>query len=143
MQTYVNGICGKCEGEKMNINQCSKEYRDYLQSERWRKIQLMVKERDRGCCQICGSKEQRGMQVHHANSLGRFHEENHLNTVILICDRCHTKYHTFMKRRDFLRENMGKRINPLIEKEYREYLRENQSFIDFYFARCYEIGCFD
>lgn len=127
-----------------DINQCSQEYKDYVNRDNpvWQSIRQQVFERDNYTCVICGSQERRGMTCHHASGKYRFNESAGMHSLITLCDRCHTKYEKFMKRRDFLVENKGKRINPLIYQEFTQYIKDNQPFIDFYFSVCNARNCF-
>lgn len=120
----------------MNINNCSNAYKNHLRSDYFQTVRIKVFERDNYTCRVCGSKEQKGMTAHHFSGASRFHELDDLDMVVCLCDRCHTKYHLFMKRRDFLGENQGQPINPLIKAEFEKYITDNQDFINLYFEKC-------
>lgn len=86
----------------MDINECSEEYRRYLHSEKWAKIRENVLFRDEFACRICGSKTH--LQVHHINGRGRFCEDKHMDTVMCLCESCHTKIHLYFKVCDSIKE---------------------------------------
>lgn len=63
-------------------------YKDFLESEEWRQVSEMVKERDGHKCVICGSTE--NLNAHHIGYDGdRLNE----NDIVTLCNRCHECLH--------------------------------------------------
>jgi len=73
------------------------DYRAYLGSEYWLAVARLVKERDGGCCVLCGSR--RGLQVHH-RTYERFPYQEQLTDLTTLCGKCHTMYHNAKGRAD-------------------------------------------
>lgn len=75
--------------EESSEERHKREYRDYLQGDHWKTVKRMATEHYGGVCCLCGSKKQ--LNVHHRTYERRGHER--LADVILLCDKCHTKFH--------------------------------------------------
>lgn len=76
--------------QKAESGQFSKEYRDYLASDKWRiEIRNKIMKRAGGICEGC--LERPATQVHHANysHLG----DEFMFELIAICDACHKRLH--------------------------------------------------
>lgn len=88
----------------MNINddRVSYEYRQYLNSGKWRDISENIKYRDGNACRLCGSRKK--LEVHHMNSRYRFHEEKHPECLITLCADCHMKIHLYWRVCDSIRD---------------------------------------
>lgn len=97
--------------------QTDKQYYDYLQSAKWKKIAYQRMEIDNFTCQGCGTKgnAMNPLQVHHVNYYHIFHEEGHIyDSLITVCRSCHCVAHNIMNRitsKDGLR---GWKMNPNI-----------------------------
>lgn len=79
----------------VDINQCSEEYKAYLDSPKWKAIRERALMRDEYKCRLCGSSEH--LHVHHARGAHRFHEENHMEDIITLCEDCHSRIHLYWK----------------------------------------------
>lgn len=66
------------------------DYRNYLQSNHWKDFRTLVRIKC-ACneCQICGSTYR--LDIHHLNYEHLWKER--LSDVIVLCNKCHTKYH--------------------------------------------------
>lgn len=74
------------------------QYKKYLQSNHWRVIRAWVKYK-RKYCEICNSKYR--LEVHHKNYDHIWHENEHPDDLMLLCDFCHDACHN-MKNRNLL-----------------------------------------
>lgn len=79
----------------------SKEYLDYMKSDKWqaKKTERLII--DDYKCVMCGrpaSRCRKGLQTHHItyNSLG---DENAMTDLVTLCGSCHKKLHNYLKRR--------------------------------------------
>ncbi len=79
----------------------SKEYKDYIRSDRWAaKAQERI-EIDGHKCVMCGRPESRcrnGLQVHHV-TYARLGQEDVYNDLVSLCQSCHLKIHAYYDRR--------------------------------------------
>lgn len=80
------------------MRQISEQYRAYLNSPKWAQIRENIINRDGGACRLCGKKEK--LQVHHLRGRYRFHEENHSEDLITLCDACHQTVHRYFAEKD-------------------------------------------
>lgn len=65
----------------------NKEYKDYLQSERWQKLRIAVQLRARGQCEICNRNP--GTDCAHLTYERVFHEP--MTDLLWLCHPCHWK----------------------------------------------------
>ncbi len=78
----------------MNMNnEISAEYRQYLNSDKWKAIRDNIVYRDGNMCRLCGSQER--LEVHHMNGKFRFKEEYHPEILITLCADCHERIHLY------------------------------------------------
>ena len=63
-------------------------YKEFLNTEEWKQIAQMVKERDGHKCVICGSTE--NLNAHHIGYDGDCLDEN---DIVTLCNRCHECLH--------------------------------------------------
>lgn len=91
----------------MNINTCSAEYRHYLESEEWRAIRERILLRDDFKCRLCGSSEH--LHCHHINGKYRFHEGDHPESLMVLCESCHTMIHSYYRVCDSIKEFYDKK----------------------------------
>lgn len=80
------------------MRQISEQYRAYLRSPKWAEIREKIIFRDGGACRICGAKER--LEVHHIRVTHRFHEQNHPEDLITLCDSCHRTIHRYFAEKD-------------------------------------------
>lgn len=78
----------------VQLTDSQKEYRVYLQSDRWKKIRTYVKKRDKHKCRVCG-KSKKYLEVHHVSyensRTGPLHKE--AGNCITLCRQCHRRKH--------------------------------------------------
>lgn len=68
-------------------------YIKYLRSRRWMRIRKRAIERAEYRCQVCNGTEK--LEVHHRTYENLGHE--HAMDIIVLCDECHTLFHTHGK----------------------------------------------
>lgn len=76
----------------VNDKRISPEYRRHLQSDYWHEVRERVLLRDTKCM-MCGSTE--NLEIHHMNGRYRFHEREHPETLICLCQECHSWIHRY------------------------------------------------
>ncbi len=86
----------------MDINTCSSDYREYLQSPEWQAIRERILLRDAFQCRLCGSTEK--LQCHHIRGIHRFHEENHPEDLMILCENCLAMIHSYFRVVDSIKE---------------------------------------
>ncbi len=67
-------------------------YREYLETDHWKSIRKLALRKAQYRCPICG-KDKIQLHVHHNSYKHRGEEQNHLRDVIVICFKCHAKFH--------------------------------------------------
>ena len=79
----------------------NKEYNTFLKSSYWKKVRLLVLERDKYKCQKCihfiggGKKyDKKDLEVHHLTYKNHKNELNHLDDLTTLCKRCHEYMHS-------------------------------------------------
>lgn len=80
----------------------TKEYSDYLKSEKWKAIARKRMEIDGNICQCCGCRGTRDnpLEVHHLSYRYLFKEENRLyEDLVTLCHVCHKGIHNVMNRK--------------------------------------------
>lgn len=77
----------------INSRHLSPEYKQYLQSPKWEQIRQRVFARDGFKCIICGAKE--NLHCHHHRTTHLFHEENHLEDLVTLCEKHHDDLHLY------------------------------------------------
>lgn len=80
---------------KQSVNTISEEYRRYLESDKWKQIRERILLRDNLQCRLCGSTEH--LHCHHIHGRYRFHEENHPECLMILCEDCHNIIHSYWK----------------------------------------------
>ena len=73
------------------------DYNVFLRSAYWKKVRLLVLERDNKTCQVCGSKKT--LHVHHKTYEHHFSELEHLEDLITLCKSCHEKEHNIKPKK--------------------------------------------
>ena len=92
------------DGKHLN-NVQSEEYLNYLNSPKWKQIRkeaLVLYE----SCVLCGAKKQ--LDVHH-RSYKNFGNETIVKDLIVLCERCHAKYHYWKNGKKFFNRKKRKR----------------------------------
>ena len=80
-----------CYHERGNLMQFN-SYDEFLNTEEWKQVAEMVKERDGHKCVICGSTE--NLNAHHIGYDGDRMDEN---DIVTLCNRCHECLHDGIK----------------------------------------------
>lgn len=70
-------------------------YNLFLFSPYWKVISEYKKEISNKKCQLCNSEE--FLNTHHNNYKNRGKEYKNLNDLIVLCNKCHSKFHTEVK----------------------------------------------
>lgn len=76
-----------CYHERGNLMQFN-SYEEFLNTEEWKQVAEMVKDRDGHKCVICGSTE--NLNAHHIGYEGDYLNEN---DIVTLCRRCHECLH--------------------------------------------------
>lgn len=74
----------------------SEEYKQYLQSDKWKGLRQKVLDRDNHKCRICGNTN--GLDVHHITGQNRFNESP--ADLMTLCRKCHDIIHTYFRQKD-------------------------------------------
>ncbi len=69
-------------------------YRDYLYTDHWKQVRRAALARAERRCQLCNSPNR--LEVHHRTYARRGAEQD--NDVIVLCERCHTRFHQTKER---------------------------------------------
>ncbi len=83
------------------MNAENEKYRQYLQSDKWKKIAQQRYEIDGYRCCMCGCTGTRGnkLEVHHISYRSLYHEENRIyEDLVSVCHCCHKQVHRLMER---------------------------------------------
>ena len=64
-------------------------YKEYLETDHWKKTRKRALHRAKYKCQLCGSKE--NLNVHHNTYENRGQEKD--EDLIVLCQECHAKFH--------------------------------------------------
>ena len=83
-------MCEFCRTESTFME--FENYKEFLNTEEWKQIAQMVKERDGHKCVICGSTE--NLNAHHIGYDGDRMDEN---DIVTLCNRCHECLHDGIK----------------------------------------------
>jgi hypothetical protein len=83
------------------MNSASK-YRQFLNSENWKKAAELCKKRDGYRCRVCNGTER--LSAHHRTYEHKGDELNHLGDLTTLCAECHTAFH--------------QRVNPKLKEEF-------------------------
>jgi len=70
-------------------------YQDFLQTFYWQIVKDRKKYRANYKCQLCGNGGT--LHVHHSTYENHGNEINNLNDLIVLCDKCHEKFHDIIK----------------------------------------------
>lgn len=78
------------------------QHREYLQSDRWRKLRLQIIKRDNFICKDCGKK---GVDVHHID-YQYLNTDEEKNFCVLLCRECHKKRHNIEDKKIKIKEEI-------------------------------------
>jgi hypothetical protein len=65
-------------------------YQEYLKSPEWQELRLAALARAKGECEFCGLK---GTAVHHIKYPKNLKEEDSLDNLVVVCEKCHSRLH--------------------------------------------------
>lgn len=65
-------------------------YQEYLKSPEWEKLRLAAYARAYGKCEFCNNK---GAGVHHIKYPKNLKEDDCLDNLVVVCDKCHDRIH--------------------------------------------------
>ena len=83
-------LCGRMRGEhSAELNQMP--YKDFLKTSYWQTVRGKVIYDRGGACELCNSQD--SLNVHHRTYKYRGEEYKHLDTLVLLCQPCHAKFH--------------------------------------------------
>ena len=91
-------------------------YKEYQQTDRWKRLSCQCKERDGYTCQFCrrnkSALDKIGivLDAHHTTYeyLGNENEQLELDSLITLCRECHDRYHKAMDHPESLNEHYKK-----------------------------------
>lgn len=70
------------------------KYDAYMKSDEWKKVRLLVLERDGYVCRCCNrNSDQTTLSVHHSTYKALYNETEHLEDLITLCRFCHSGIH--------------------------------------------------
>ena len=95
-----------------------KSYDEFLNTEEWRQVAAMVKDRDGNKCVICGSTE--NLNAHHIGYDGDRMDEN---DIVTLCNRCHECLHDGIKT---MRESVSSGVYQMLSDKLSDIV------LDFY-----------
>ena len=88
--TYVHTVIL----EKAEPRNHKQEYQEYLKSEKWKKLAAKKRKQADNKCQLCNNNKNT-LHVHHRTYENLYKEK--LKDLIVLCDKCHTKFHDIME----------------------------------------------
>lgn len=71
-------------------------YNTFLKTRYWRDVSAFVKNERGGVCEICNSTTR--VEVHHLSYSHHGDEYHHLDDLICLCHKCHSKVHGYEKQ---------------------------------------------
>lgn len=71
------------------------QYKDYLQTPYWKATSELAKRKAKYKCQLCNNNDK--LNVHHRNYDNKGKEINNLNDLIVLCEKCHQKFHNIIE----------------------------------------------
>lgn len=86
----------KCRSRFDGMDSYSKEYKDYLQTEKWKEFRSVILEFWEYKCSLCMS--QRNLEVHHRTYVRLGIEK--INDCICLCNDCHKRHHRKLKQKE-------------------------------------------
>lgn len=97
-------------------------YREYLQTDYWKKASAAAKERAGNRCQICNSSY--GLETHHRTYAHRGFELEHLNDLVCLCADCHGRYHEKLPQPIVLAQ-VGRKKKKKKHKKMKQWVQQN------------------
>ena len=89
----ATSVCAGILFTKKGVNMEYNNYNEFLNTEEWKQVAEMVKDRDGHKCVICGSTE--NLNAHHICYEGDCLDEN---DIVTLCNRCHECLHDGIKK---------------------------------------------
>ena len=95
----------------INLNTVpDKEYKEYLLSSKWKKKRKEAMELF-GSCVLCNSNKE--LEVHH-RTYKNFKNEDIPKDLVVLCSRCHAKYHFWKSGKKYQNRKRRKKTKPII-----------------------------
>lgn len=94
----------------------NEKYREYLQSDKWKKIARQRMEIDGKCvmCGCCGTSTN-PLEIHHLSYKWLYHEEERVyQDLVTLCHCCHKQVHALMNRQTSADGRRGWKDNSTI-----------------------------
>lgn len=76
------------------------KYKVYLLSDKWKTIKNKILAKYNNRCVFCGSDNK--LQVHHLSYKHIYDEGNHLEDLVLVCDKCHKMIHNIPSNNSYI-----------------------------------------
>ena len=113
-------------------NDPKKIYQQYLNSDEWKEVRELVKERDGYRCLLCNAIEDKEnkvfLSVHHRTYENKFNERDHLGDLVTMCRSCHDISHNIEKFKKMQKEYLSakKQVNTEIKEIKEDFEKQNK-----------------
>jgi len=87
---FTQALFGKYIGGRVWSANRTKQYREYLKSDAWKRKRYVVLRRDNWTCQLCGAK---ATQVHHKKYAKYQIGKEPIKWLVSLCAPCHREQH--------------------------------------------------
>ena len=87
---FTQALFGKYIGGHVWSANRTKQYREYLKSDAWKRKRYVVLRRDNWTCQLCGAK---ATQVHHKKYAKYQIGKEPIKWLVSLCASCHREQH--------------------------------------------------
>jgi len=118
------------------VKELSKEYIEYINSEKWREKRQIIAQRDNYTCRYCGKKT-KNFDVHHLTYAHLFDEP--LDDLVLVCRNCHLILEKDKEIRKELEQVIVKEP-PKVEISYKQIKKAKKHCYDCLFAKFNDLG---
>ena len=123
-------------------------YAEYLQTERWKRLSGLCKERDNYTCQFCRNHESQlsvPLNAHHTTYeyLNSENEQLELDSLITLCKTCHERLHETIDHPESLYDHYKKIKMALVLPALPAYIKSREAEIQLGARMAHEIlkGC--
>ena len=114
------------------VNYQKSSYRKYLNSDEWKEIREIVKERDGHKCLICNCSADKDkgihLSVHHRTYENKYNERENLGDLITLCKSCHDIFHNIKKYKKIHKEDTSAMKEA--KKEFGQEIKELKNRIE-------------
>ena len=87
---FTQALFGKYIGGHVWSANRTKQYREYLKSDAWKRKRYVVLRRDNWTCQLCGAK---ATEVHHKKYAKYQIGKEPIQWLVSLCSPCHREQH--------------------------------------------------